>query len=259
MRLLFFFLFSSLAAYDIHLSKFPSEKENAGVLICCHGIGGDYRIAENLRLNPIIEEHLISFNFPDANMKVGSVDPHQTSYGTIKELLPAFQVLKEHVLDANLHKVSLYGFSAGGGAIVNIIALLNRTDYDRELAQIGITQEGKKRLLEAIQNGLVLLECPLKSMEEVGFSDMFNIYAKRYKENHLRPIDSLNDWRGLSLNVILFFQKPDDIIGNRDDHLYVDRLKEVNSLGKTQVIIANEGSHNSYHQSLWTAYAKSLN
>ena len=254
--LVFLFLITTCHAHDLHVVKYPSNKESADLMICCHGMRGDYRIAENLRLNPVITDHLIGFNFPDANMVVGTVDPHQTSYGTISELISAFQVLKAHVLDANLQKVNLYGFSAGGGAIVNVIALLNRSDYDRELNQLGISKEGKQKLLNAIQNGTIILECPLKSMEEVGFSDMFNVYARRYKENHLRPIDSLDDWKGLNLNVLLFFQNPDDIIGNRDDQLFMDKLKEANFRGKTKIIIANEGTHTSYHQSLWTAYAE---
>jgi hypothetical protein len=250
------FLTAYCHAQGLNMVKYPANHPEADVMICCHGMRGDYHIAENLHLNPVIQDHLIGFNFPDANMIVGRVDPEQTSYGTIRELIPAFQVLKSQVLDANLPKVNLYGFSAGGGAIVNVIALLNRTDYDKELREIGITQEVKERLLEAIQKGTVILECPLKSMEEVGFSDMFNVYARRYKENRLRPIDSLSDLKGLALNILLFFQRPDDIIGNRDDQLYIDRLKEANKLGQTTIVIANEGTHASYHQSLWTAYAE---
>ena len=223
--------------------RFMAPVEEAGVMVCCHGMGGDYKVAETIRQNGA-KEHLISFDFP------------QEAYGTIDELIPLFSVLRECVVERGLNAVSLYGFSAGGGAVVNAIAVLNRTDYDKELLRVGIGEGEKKKLLGAIQNGRVILECPLKSVEEIQdkFGSLsFEDFARRYRENRLRPIDSIGDLKGLSLDVILFFQNPDEILGNRDDQMYANRLRQANE-GNTRVIIANEGTHNSHHPSLWKNY-----
>jgi hypothetical protein len=71
------------------------------------------------------------------------------------------------VIDQRLDAIDLYGFSAGGGAVINLIALLNTKTYDAELKKIGIDKKEKKKLLEAIQMGFILLDAPLKSVEEI--------------------------------------------------------------------------------------------
>ncbi len=109
--------------------------------------------------------------------------------------------------------ICFHGFSAGGGAVVNAIAVLNGTAYDSELRKIGVGAEEKKRLLFAIQRGIVVLDTPLKSVEEImdfrGSSEEFEILANKYREHGFRPIDSLKMLKGLSLNILLYFDKVD--------------------------------------------------
>jgi hypothetical protein len=81
------------------------------------------------------------------------------------------------------------------------------------------------------------------------------ILAERYRANNMRPIDSVERIKGLKLNILLHFQQPDEIIGNREEQLFIDRLRAANS-GITEVVIGHDGGHNSYHRSLWSAYAK---
>src|SRR5260221_409809 len=106
-----------------------------------------------------------------------------------------------------------------------MLAVLNRSDYDAELAAVGITKEDKKAILGAIQNGYVIIDCPLKSMDEIAEfrknNTAFLALAKIYEANHLRPIDSLEDLKGLALTVLLNFQDPDTAVANRDDALYM--------------------------------------
>ena len=114
-------------------------------------------------------------------------------------------------------------------------------------------------MLLALEQGYIILDCPLKSVEEIvalhGKSANFEIMRKRYEKNNMNPIDTLKLLAGLHLNLIAHFQNPDEILSNRDDQLFIERLKKANK-GTTKVIIGSEGGHNAYHASMWKAYKK---
>lgn len=247
--------------YDLHLVSLPGS--NKRTIICFHGYGDSYRIAETLKNLYQPKVTLVSFNFPEHDIKEGKkYDPKTASFGTINELLPALYVMKKIVLDQGLESIDLYGFSAGGGAAVNAIAVLNGEAYDSELKDIGIGAEEKKRLLSAIQQGVIVLDTPLKSIEEIidfrGSSEEFEILAKKYREHGFRPIDSLKALDGLSLNILLYFDKKDEVLSNRDDRIYIQRLQDSQSSGRVTVIIGDEGGHMAPHFSLWKAYLNRL-
>lgn len=236
--------------YDLHVTSLPGKNDRT--VVCFHGYGANYQIANYLK--EFTDSTLVGFNFPDHDLH--DYHPNKASFGTIRELLPALSVMKDLVVDQGLETLDVYGFSAGGGALVNAIGVLNSTTYDDELKQIGIGAEEKKKILRAVQKGIVLLDAPLKSIEEIvelrGSSDEFEILAKNYRENGLRPIDSLESLKGLSLNILLHFQERDEILSNRDDQLYIQRLKSVNP--KVTVIIEDDGGHTAPHPSIWKAY-----
>ena len=246
--------------HDLHLFSIPGT--NCRTMICFHGYGANYKIAEDLKNLGLIDATLVSFNFPDHDLLEKTYDPRQATFGTIRELFPAFYVLKKYVIDQDLNAIDLYGFSAGGAVAINLIAVLNTTTHDIALKQMGIGTKEKEKLLSAIQNGVVILDVPLKSVEEIldlrGPSPELEILAKNYRENHFRPIDALESLNGLCLDIILHFQEPDEIIFNRDDHIYIERLKKANSKGATSVIIGNDGGHIAPHLALWQFYSQKI-
>lgn len=240
--------------YDLHMKMLPGAKQDADVLICMHGMGSDYRLAEIMQGNPVIPYHLIAFNFPDHGLGRPRM---KTTYGTIEELLPALYVWKRCVMDAGVDKVHLYGFSAGGGAIVNALAVLNSDRYDKALKSIGIGPLEKRQILESIQKGSVILEVPLKSFDEIA--DLFGnretrALALRARKNGMVPIKNLSLLQGLSLNCFVYFAYPDEAVGNRDDKEFIRSLQDVNKNGRTIAIIGKTAGHTSYHPELWHAY-----
>ena len=243
--------------YDLGIEVVASKKNKAGVTICCHGYGGSSHIAEIVDSHNAVPDHIVGFNFPDYDLTHRPYDPRKGTFGSIQELLPLFYIIKRCVCDAGLTSINLYGFSAGGAAVVNALVVLNETTYDAQLVHIGITQEDKKRMMTAIEHGLIVLDCPMKSAEEIvdirGQSTEFMLLAERYRANNMRPIDSVQRLKGLKLHILLHFQQPDGVIGNRDDQLFIDRLRAANS-GTTEVVIGHEGGHNAYHASLWRRY-----
>lgn len=240
--------------YPLNIAVYPSKTKDAGVVVCMHGYGGNYETGAVISQN-LPNYTIVSFDFPDANISDGRSSP--VTFGSIQELLPAIFVTKQCLLAGHLNTINLYGFSAGGGAVVNMLAVLNRSDFNPQLAAVGISVEDKKMILEAIQKGFVIVDCPLKSIEEIidfrGNSPDLAKMAKQYASNNLRPIDSLNDLKGLSLNIILNFQNPDEALSNRDDKLFAERLKAVNQTGKTIVVTSYDQGHVAYHPALWAA------
>lgn len=242
-------------SYDLKLVHIPAQDPNAQLMVCLHGYGSNSGFIYELAKNSSIKDHLISFNFPDAGIVDGQYDPLKTTFGSIDELLPAIYVFKQCIERNNLSVINAYGFSAGGGALINILCVLNSNRYDKELSSIGIEKPDKKRILDALQQGKIILDCPLKSMEEIielrGYTYPLDVVTTRYRLNNLRPIDSLSGLQGLRLSVFLYFATPDEMIFNRDDELYIQKLKAVNYTGATTVICADEGGHCTQHTALW--------
>jgi hypothetical protein len=250
-----FVLYSHPFQYDLHLTKI--EGKSPRVMVIFHGMGGNWEIINLINQSAGLEQTLVSFNFPDHCCKEGMRDPSQTTFGTINELLPALYVLKTVVIDENRDQIDLYGYSAGGGALVNTLGVLNTMTYDQELASIGIDQKGKERILQAIQNGDIILDTPLKSVEEIiamrGPKPDLVVVEERYRENDMEPIHSLAKLKGLKVNVLIHFQNPDRILSNRDDQLYIELFKKFNR-GPTAFIIAFDSGHHLPHPTLWQFY-----
>lgn len=245
--------------YDLHMSTWPGTSER--VMVCFHGYGGNYKTALSLKHLECIEATLIGFNFPEHDIKKRKdYDYSKATFGTIDELLPALYVLKHVVMDQGIDSVDLYGFSAGGGALINVIGVLNTSTYDTKLKEIGIRALEKEKLLSAIQKGIIVLDTPLKSIEEIieyrGSTLELECLAKNYRDNNLRPIDSLELLEGLSLDILLHFQAEDEVLSNRDDAVYIEKLRNVQP--KTLVVVGDDGGHLSCHLTLWKLYSQKI-
>ncbi|MCE2982547.1 MAG: hypothetical protein LW832_03165 [Parachlamydia sp.] len=243
-------------AYNLNLTAVPKSQKESDVLVTMHGIGGDYRIAEIVRSNSEIPYHLVTFNFPDHDLKKSEWT--KTSLGTIEEILPALYVWKQLVVDAGLDKLHLYGFSAGGGAIVNGLAVLNSSLYDKRLQDVGIGAVEKRKILHAVERGSIILEVPLKSYDEMALlwqsPEVYGL-AARARKNQLVPLDNLALLKGLHLNAYVYFASRDEVIGNRDDQLFIQKFKQANSQGKITSLIGPTAGHNQFHPELWEAYS----
>ena len=242
--------------YDLHLTAIPGKSSRT--ILCFHGSGSSYQFVENFQ--HLTDSTLLSFNFPDwAGTKL---TPFQATYGSIQELLPALYILKQVILDEQREQIDLYGLSAGGGAVINVLGVLNRSIFEPELLQIGIGPAEKKKIIQAIEKGIVLLDAPLKSVEEIiafrGSTAELEFFATVYRKNKLRPIDALEFLQGLQLTILLYFEEEDAVLSNRDDALYIARLKKGNVNGTTQVFRGKDGGHSGPHHLLWNAYKEAV-
>lgn len=244
--------------YPLDVQIIPGTTVDEHVLVCCHGYGGNSRLADVLNSYHVTRDHIVSFNFPDYDLLNRDYQPEKSSFGTIKELLPALYVLKQCIIEGGVHEIHLYGFSAGGGVVINLIGVLNADVNDSTLATIGIGLAEKKQILGAIQRGHIILDAPLKSIDEImafrGHSPEFKLLSKRYRQNHFTPIEALAKWQGLNLNVLVYFQQSDEILSNRDDKRFIRRLYDFNSQGLNDVVIGDDGGHSDFHAALWRRY-----
>lgn len=243
-------------SYDLKVKLLKGKSEEQNVLLLLHGMGSDNRLGEILQTYGDIPDHLVSFNFPDAGLQA-VYDPSRSTFGSLQEILPVLYLLKKLVVEGGLPSISLYGFSAGGGALINTISVLNTDRYDRNLQDIGISQSDKQTILKALQQGTLLLDAPLKSIREIlqtrGHSPWLDLVSSRYRQNGFEPIDALQNWSGLSFHVLVYFEVPDEVLSNRDDAFFIDRLKRYNA-GKVQALSGRNGGHATYHKELWKAY-----
>ncbi len=246
-------------SYNLGVTILPSKKTDTDIMICCHGYGSSSRIGNAVHSWRVTNDHIVSFNFPDYGLNPKTYDHSKSSFGTIQELLPALYIIKKCVVEGNQSRINLYGFSAGGGAIINLLAVLNQSTYDTDLKKVGITIKEKKQIINALQAGTIILDCPLKSIDEIvdhrGRSAELVAIANQYIKNNMRPIDTIQHLKGLSLTILLNFQKPDEVLSNRDDHNFIERLQKVNN-GKTHVVTSHDGGHTSFHKTLWEQYNK---
>lgn len=247
--------------YPLDIKIYPGKSSNEDVILCCHGYGADSSTAGVIASYHPVPDCLIGFNFPDYNITSRKMPLEQMTYGTIDELLPAVYLLKKIVIDVGVNKISLYGFSAGGAAVVNLIALLNTSPNSQAFHSINVSETDIQKILSALQKGIILLDAPLKSLDEFNaahpesMKDPFNLlHTQREKENAMIPINNLAKWKGLKLSVVLFFQNPDLAVSNRDDNLFAEKLIQANPEGKNLVISKNEGGHLSFHSSLWKGF-----
>ncbi len=243
--------------YDLQVKILPAVKVDEELFICMHGMGSDSTLSGIMRANPVIPYHIVAFNFPDHGSRYK--DSIKTTFGTFDEIAPALFVLKKCVVEGKADKIHLYGFSAGGGAIINLLAVLNGNRYDKHLQNLGLAHAEKQKILQSIQNGSVILEVPLKSFDEIADtfgSPEMGMLAQRARKNGMVPIENIKELQGLSVNCFLYFAYRDSALGNRDDAEFIKRWQNTNGNGHTVAIIGKNADHTTYHPELWNAFDK---
>ena len=226
-------------------SVWEGVSEDQDVMLCLHGFGMDKMIGSYVHDTQLVTHHIFSFNFPDHGMDIDISKPETLCFGSVEELKPVIERLHTCITTLGANRIHLYGFSAGGGCAVNVLAALKKHRFRKEL---GLSAHEMDTIFEALERGTVILDCPLKSIDEIlDEVEPENHYlahvADIYKSNDLRPIDSLLKLKGSELNVLLILMQPDAILSNRDDALFIERLEEANRLGNTVVMLGHEGIH----------------
>lgn len=128
---------------------------------------------------------IICFNFEDATIN-GHLPITKSSLGQKKDILPTILVFE--LLNSLYNSWNIYGHSRGGAVAVNTIGVLNKPNQDwrQELKKLGINKKLRKSILEKIEKGVVVLDCPLTEVKPV--------IRKSIKDIASVPSSSLSKW-----------------------------------------------------------------
>jgi hypothetical protein len=241
-----------ILGYDPHITALH-EDTSQEIMITCHGYGGNRTIGHVVAT--YLPFPILTFDFQDHDLDEHT-DVQLSTFGTVDECTPILYLLKACV-DRGISTIHLYGFSAGGGALINALAILNNPGSRETLSSLGISEQVRAAILEALSQGIIILDAPLKSVGELlsirPEDPTLTVLAQRYATNNLEPLETVKNLKYLSLTIYLYFERPDEVLSNRDDELYYQRLKQANKPGKTILIVDQDGGHSGPHKKLWHA------
>ncbi len=206
----------------------------------------------------VLPGDIVTFNFRDR----GVIFPkfQHSSLGQLPDVLQALYVLKWTKDQLKVNAIDLFGYSRGGATTINMIAVLNDKTgkYDDELARIGIDELERKKLLETIQNGCIVLNCPLIDLNitaEYRFKNFaweaLKAFAtvSKYELDGIQPIESAAQFEGLNLKILMHFQHGDHIVSNNKEAEFYKRLAYHNPYS-TFIVLGNDGGHLHTHCAL---------
>lgn len=206
----------------------------------------------------VLPGDIITFNFRDRGVIMPKIQ--HSSMGQLPDVLQALYVLKWAHTTLHLDAIDIFGYSRGGATAVNMIAVLNDKmgSYDKDLADIGIDRAEREKLLTIIQNGCIVLDCPLMDVA-VCAEYRFHEFAKKalkalelfsnYKRNGMQAIDMAKKLDGLNLKILMHFQFNDRVVPNKREAEFYQNISAHNPYS-TFVVLGNDGGHLHTHRAL---------
>lgn len=238
----------------------PNVIHGDAVTVYAHAWGDSKESVHYFRNNSLmLPGTIVSFNFRDAH-RGSSLPPIEkvrfSNFAQESDIATLLTVIKT-VLSCGVTAINLFGHSRGGGAIITMLARLYQFDtYYNSFNKLGITKENATAILNAVNKGSLVLNCPLvdtpqlikekASWVHAGFMSgflsrgilPFIMQYRAYADNPVTAAQILQK-NGYAIPTFIHFQKDDIIIGTRNDYLLYQYLH-----GKdTYLTIGNEGSH----------------
>lgn len=213
------------------------------------------RSSDLLRYYNVLPGDVITFNFPDAGWRL-PFPFFYSSFGQISDVLPALYALAYAYDHFEVNAIDIFGYSRGGAVAINMIAVLHDTHgtYDEALAYIGIDTNKRKKLLEIIQKGSLVLNCPLADTNATMqmYSPVIRKFFSKvtqYKADGLQAIQSVQKLGGLTLNILVHFQYHDKRVFNIKDGDLYSAFKHHNP-ETTFLVLGNDGGHTHTQETL---------
>ena len=224
-----------------------------------HGWGDTKNSAKIFKaFGDVLPGDIITFHFRDQGVIIPKL--RHANLGQLADILSGLYVLKWAKDSMALDGIDLYGYSRGGATILNMIAVLNDSthSYDEELIELGIDAKERKELLQLIQNGCIILDCPLTDFNSSVEARMKKFTQQaikalsgvtKYQPYGLQGLTSTLQYDGLKLNILVHFQYHDTIVSNANDAELYKRLYYFNPK-TTYIVLGNDGGHIHTHASL---------
>lgn len=238
-------------------NRFFKPKKRAILYLHPWGVVGmpNKKHAHLLKLYNVLPGDLITFNFPDGVWRA-PIPLWYSSLGQLSDVLPALYALNYAYDTFGLKAVDLFGYSRGGAVAVNMLAVLHDKTgtYDTALAEIGITATKRKQLIALVENGSVVLNCPLidGNVTLKKYSRTIQFLARtftNYKHDGLQALQSAQLLSDLKLRVLLHFQYNDTRVTNQKEAELYNAFAQCNP-DATYLLLGNDGGHVHSHDAL---------
>ncbi len=201
--------------------------------------------------------NIITFQFPDWGPGIPWI--RKSSLGQFPDVATALLVLKWAKNKLGLSGVDLYGYSRGGATALNMIYVLSSDEYNDKLHTLGIDPQEKKELLSLIKNGSIVLDAPLRNLNESlstnivrRFANKILPYVSQYDPQGMQGLSSAQALRNLKFNILFHFQHNDNILTNKSETKLYNVFHQL-SPSTTYLTLGDEGGHIHTRKSLANA------
>lgn len=248
----------AVLGYDLSLEYiYETTTQDTTTTLYLHGWGDTKNSARLLKkFCKVLDDNVATFNFSDARPVFGKLK--QSSFGQLSDVLSALYAAHRTIKELKLTALNLFGISRGGATIINMLALLNNDDlfaqHKAALAKIGIDENARVEILNAIQNGTIILDVPLRSMKYTPFPRFVAQKFTTYDPNGLQALETVKLLEGLKLTMLVHFQHADWIVSNKGEAAFFFHLAR-NNPASTYLVMGHDGGHLHTHAALSKAVA----
>jgi hypothetical protein len=231
---------------------YEKNNPNKTTTLYLHGWGDTKNSARILKkFCKVVDNNIVTFNFADARPVLGKLN--QSNFGQLSDVLSALYAAHCAIKELNLKALDLFGISRGGATIINMLALLNDPElfvqYKETLDKIGIDQTARKEILNAIQNGTIILNIPLRSMKHTPVPQFLARNITQYDPHGWEALEMVKHLNGLKLTMLVHFQHGDAIVSNKGEDEFFFHLAK-NNPNSTYLVMGNDGGHMHTHTAL---------
>jgi|GEM_PF-2436506 len=222
--------------YDPHISlhsKNGPYNVPAGATVYAHGWGDSQRSVDYFHRNAnFLPDLVVGFDFVDANFGAFLPSYKTSNFCQAKDIATLTLVLA--MLDqCGAPHIDMCGHSRGAGTILTTLARLYRYGrYRHFFSKLGISKQQALRIIEKVQLGTIVLNCPLIDMDTIikdklGWLKLdwtsplirgclLPIITK-YKPFGDSPLKAAKHISKLGLTTLIYVEQQDMIVGNKTD------------------------------------------
>jgi hypothetical protein len=223
-------------AIRIHIKPADASNEamawchKASATIYAHGWGDSQLSIDYFQRNAdFLPNTVVGFDFIDASFGAFLPTYKKSNFCQTQDIASLVSVMA--VLDTcGVEVIHLFGHCRGAGTILTALARLARYPiYKRFFHKLGISRIQAKRLLQKVERGIIILNCPLIDMQTI-IKDKLGWFKldwagalvrgcilpiiTQYKPNGDSPLKAARALRRLNLTLCIYTEQQDMIVGN---------------------------------------------
>lgn len=239
---------------QLHCKNSAQPTSNAATLYA-HGWGDSQRSIDYFQRNAdFLPDAVVGFDFIDANFGPFLPSYKKSCFCQAQDIASLTLVLAA-LDDCGVEVIHLFGHCRGAGTIITTLARLARYPiYRRFFQKLGISRAQAKQILHKIEQGVVILNCPLIDMHTIIDDKLGRLELKwagalvggcilpvitRYKPSGDSPLKAVRHLKRLNLTICIYTEQQDMVVGNQAEAALYAALYGPD----TYFCIGNHGGH----------------